>query len=1784
MTDLDGFVRHFLATATPDDVALLGAEHLDAAARSLFRFGEGRAAGETRVRVANPTAERDGWEAAHTIVEIVTDDMPFLVDSVSVALVGRAYDIHVLLHPRVDGTAWMHLEIDRETDRGQLDALQVMLEGVLADVRVVVDDWRPMRDRALELAGSLRAAPPSSTDPADVEEAATFLEWLADDNFTFEGYCEYDLVDIDGEDALRLVAGSELGVVRRRALSELSPTFAAMTPATRSKARMPWVLTLTKTQARSTVHRAVPLDYVGVKRFDADGVVVGECRFTGLYTSTAYTESTRRIPVVRRKVAHVIAESGFAPDDHDGRALANILETYPRDELFRLPVHELRDLALGILRMGQRRTVRLFASRDELGRFVSCLVYLPRDRYTTTTRVGIVFTLQRAFAGTDVDFTVLVTESLLARLHVKVDTPDPMIPVDLAALEADLARLARAWVDDLRDALVAARGEERGLETFRAYANAFLPSYQEDVRPAEAVDDIAVLERLDPAGDLEIRVVPMASPADAPQGGDDAGTGTRTATVKLYRSGTPLVLSTVMPVLEHLGLTVVEERPYQVTAAGGASCWVDTFRVELSDGDDLGSEEARSRLAQLFLAVWAGEVENDSLNRLVLRAGLAAPDIVLLRALVKYLRQAGVRFTEAYIADTLVATPRAAHLLCALFRARLDTPSPDPAAAADAAAQLADELASEIDAVVSLDDDRILRALLAVVQAAVRTNMFAPSERESVAIKFDPQLVPFLPAPRPRHEIWVYSPRVEAVHLRAGDIARGGIRWSDRREDFRTEILGLMKAQTAKNSVIVPVGAKGGFVVKQGEGIDCYRTFIRGLLDLTDTIVDGQVVGPEGVTRLDGDDPYLVVAADKGTATFSDTANEIAEEYGYWLGDAFASGGSSGYDHKEMAITARGAWESVRAHFRARGVDADTAELTVIGIGDMSGDVFGNGLLRSPHVKLVAAFDHRHVFLDPDPDPARSYAERRRLFEVPRSTWADYDATLISGGGGVFPRTAKAVTVTGEVRDALGIAPDIATMTPDDLIRAILRAPVDLFWNGGIGTFVKASTESHADVGDRTNDAIRVDATELRCTVVAEGGNLGFTQRARVEYALAGGRINTDAIDNSAGVDCSDHEVNIKILLRSAIAAGALDAGARDDLLRAMTDEVAALVLADNTAQANALEIALVEASALVGVHARQIERLEQTAGFDRALEALPTPKQLQERAAAGLGLTAPELAVLLAYTKLELERELVASAVPDDPYLLPALVEYFPSAVRERFRAQVDRAPPAPGDRGDRRRERAGEPGGHQLPVATQRRDRRADGRHHPRAHRGTRRLRRRRALERHRRPRPRRSRRHAGHDVPRGATADRAHRPQVGATPRRRRCRRRSGALPAGSEGACRCAPGAARRRSGRALRRGSGATARRGGSRRARGADLARGVDAVHPRRRRSRGGAERDGRVGRGCVLRARRPPAPRLAARPHRRAARVPTAGRPRRARHCATSCTTRTASSRTRSSPPPTRQTRPPTGLRHGRRSTRSRCSGRCRCSPTSKRRECSTSRPSRWRAGHSGSCPRRTVRDPGDDGPDGRRHQDVGGGQRSELGIRAGTRREAGDHDREFAAGDEHGPGTDLAAPCDAVATRGPAAGHDLGRRGDDDESERDRQRIHELRGIDLEPEEQEEHRGEEVAQWLDESCGPLLHRARQRDADEEGADRGRDVHALREAGDEEREAEHAQEQALVGARRDESAQHRAVAQREVEEHREHRHRDRHRHRGFVGAALRQHDRHDREVDGHREVFDDEQ
>ena len=1037
---------------------------------------------------------------------------------------------------------------------------------------------------------------------------------------------------------------------------------------------------LTKANSRATVHRPSYMDYIGVKAFGPDGRVTGERRFLGLYTSTAYHAPLSKVPLLRDKVERILHAAAFAPESHDAKGLVDILESLPRDLLIQIDGGDLFEIAMGILGLGERPRVRLFVSRDRLDRFVAATLCMPRERFNTENvrRASVILT--EAFGGDQVDWRLQISESVVVRVYYVVHCGQGIAEVDVSALEDRLAEVTRAWGDDLRAALVGAHGEQRGLALYGEYAAAFPATYRAYVDAGTGVADIARIAELRAAERPIIAV--DRRPGDAEQ----------MVRAKLF-SATPVTLSEVVPSFEHMGARVVDERPYEIRPAGGDPVWV--YDVGLScDPEDL--DRAGDEFPATFLEVWTGALEDDRLNGLVLSTGLSGRQITVLRAVLRYLRQAAIAFSDAYMIATLLDNPQIAGRLVALFEARFDPDGHD----AEVAQRIHDELDAAIDGVASLDADRILSAVRAVIDAMLRTNHFrrgadgAPPSYES--FKLDPRRLDMLPRPRPRYEIFVYSPRVEGIHLRGGRVARGGLRWSDRREDFRTEVLGLMKAQMVKNALIVPVGSKGGFVVKRGragslpgdreaqlqEGIDCYRTFLHGLLDLTDNYVGDAVVAPERVVRYDEDDPYLVVAADKGTARFSDIANSVSEEYGFWLGDAFASGGSHGYDHKAMGITARGAWESVKRHFRELGTDVATEAFTVVGIGDMSGDVFGNGMLRSPHIRLVAAFNHAHVFLDPDPDPAAGYAERRRLFELPRSSWSDYDTSLISEGGGVYDRSAKSIPISAEVRAALDI--EAERLAPAELISQILRAPVDLLYNGGVGTYVKAHDESHADVGDRANDAVRVDGAQLRCRVVAEGGNLGLTQRGRIEYALrggpadgssAGGQINTDAIDNVAGVNCSDHEVNIKILLGDLIAGSELPAADRDAVLGSMTEAVAEEVLHASYTQTQALSLAVHQAVSMRDVHARLMSWLEQHAALDRELEGLPSDETLLERRAQRRGLVAPELAVLMAHVKIALYEQLMESDLPDDPYLLRDLERYFPAPLGTGS-ASADRAP----------------------------------------------------------------------------------------------------------------------------------------------------------------------------------------------------------------------------------------------------------------------------------------------------------------------------------------------------------------------------------------------------------------------------------------------------------------------------------------------------------------------------
>jgi glutamate dehydrogenase len=1296
--------RYFQHVAADDLVGWSPAEVHDTA-RDHREFAAVRPPGVPKVRVfASLVRPR------HAIIEIVTDDMPFLVDSVTQELARSDVAIHLVVHPQfvvrrdlnghllaVLGTldaheapadavveSWMHLEVVGRPGVDLTEDLRRDVVRVLRDVRDAVEDWPRMRTLAANTAAALDAEigePPAGVPAAETAEVVEFLRWLADDHFTFIGYREYRLVDDGGVEALAVVPGTGLGVLRGdkptpRPLSEFPPEV-------RARVHDRQLLLITKANSRSTVHRPVFLDYIGVKIVDSGGVVVGERRFLGLFTSAAYTQSVWQIPLLRSKSTEVLDRSGFAPLSHSGKDLLQILEDYPRDELFQISAPELYDTAIGVLHLQERRRLRLFVRRDVFGRFVSCLVYLPRERYNTQVRLKMQAILLDALGGLSVDDTLRVAESVLARVLfvVRLD-PWRVVEVDRDALEQRLVVATRTWEDDFADELSARFGDELRDELAARYADAFPESYKEDFGAVVAVDDLHKLEALVGDDDFELQ---LYVPVD---------TQTCDLALKLYRRGAPVSLSYLLPILQSMGVVVTDERPYEIERRDGSVLWIYDFGLRHAPvGVAASPATLHSRFHDALAAAWRGRAEVDGLQALVLEAGLTWHQVVVLRAYAKYVRQAGNRFSQDYLEAALRANPHVVRLLVSLFETRFEPAfEGDRAAAEDA---LGVKLVGALDAVTSLDEDRILRSFVALIRATVRTNYWQRdgdgARKPYLALKLDSRSVPNLPEPRPRFEIFVYSPRTEGLHLRFGPVARGGIRYSDRREDFRTEVLSLAKTQTVKNAVIVPVGSKGGFVVKRpadsadrqaqhAEVVACYRTLICGLLDLTDNLTvdaDGRhIVPPTNTMRHDGDDSYLVVAADKGTATFSDIANGISADYRFWLGDAFASGGSAGYDHKVMGITARGAWESVMRHFRELGVNSQTTDFTCVGIGDMSGDVFGNGMLLSPHIRLLAAFDHRHIFVDPDPDAVHSFVERQRLFGLSASSWADYDRALISAGGGVWSRATKSVPVSAEMADALGIAAGITAMPPSDLMRAILRAPADLLWNGGIGTYVKARSESHVDVGDRANDAIRVDGIELRCQVVGEGGNLGFTQLGRLEFALGGGHINTDAIDNSAGVDTSDHEVNIKILLDVAARAGVLDAAERGPLLAAMTDEVGSLVLRDNYAQNLVLACSRAQALPMLNVHAAYIDWLEKNGHLVRALEYLPDAEAIAERRAAGLGLTRPELALLLAYAKITTTHDILSSDLPDDSFAQRAMVEYFPTALRERFAVAMTEHP----------------------------------------------------------------------------------------------------------------------------------------------------------------------------------------------------------------------------------------------------------------------------------------------------------------------------------------------------------------------------------------------------------------------------------------------------------------------------------------------------------------------------
>jgi glutamate dehydrogenase len=1293
---LGAFFEALFAGAPSEDVTRYTPQSLAALATCIFEHSAKRAPGESHVELLSFHADGDSGTRAESVLIAVNEDMPFLFDSMIGEMGAQGVRVHALFHPILgtmrnaaglrdaQGTAVREsiivLVLDALVDGERAAALIAGAQNVFSQVRYAVRDWKQMQVHLKEAIVALKSHPPQD-NAEELAESIAFLEWMGDNHFTFLGARDYSYSDADGgrldpidNSGLGVLGHADARVIRR------GEDRSTLTPEVRAFLNQPTPLIITKSNERSVVHRRVHMDYVGVKLFSKDGKLVGERRFVGLFTSGAYSRRPGEIPLLRLKVRHVTERANLAPNSHDGKALAHILDSYPRDELFQVNEDELFATAIGILQLGERPKVRVFLRFDRFDRFVSALVFVPRDRYDTHSREKIHAILAKAFDGRMSAATPTLDDSLLARVHYIVGRNEgPRPHVDVHHLESEIRDAIRTWDDGFVTALTREHGEADGQRMFHRHATGFPARYRDAFAPDVAMRDLAELEALARSG------AEPAIQARAYRRPRDAHNALR---LKLYVLGPVLPLSASLPVFENLGFRVIAEDSYPIqleTSDGwnGEAAVLD-FVMERADDGPADLADIKGPLEDAFQAVVSGAAESDGFNKLVVAAGISWRDVTILRTAAKFLRQAGFAFSQDYIEQALFRNPDIAALLIELFEARHD-PKAHPGK--DAGKDIRARIDTALNDVPSLDDDRIIRRLRNVIDCTLRTNFYQPDKdgqpKRYVAIKLDSQCLDELPAPRPLVEIFVYSPDVEGDHLRFGRIARGGIRWSDRREDFRTEVLGLVKAQQVKNAVIVPVGSKGGFYPKQlpvnaaredvqAAGVSAYKTFINALLDLTDNIAaDGAIVHPDNVVCHDGDDPYLVVAADKGTATFSDIANGIAEEHGFWLGDAFASGGSHGYDHKKMGITAKGAWEAVKRHFREMDRDIQTEPFTVVGIGDMSGDVFGNGMLLSKQTKLVAAFDHRHIFIDPNPDPAVSWKERARMFDLPRSSWADYNKDFISQGGGVFARTMKEIPLSPEMKSLAGIMSDKAT--PNELMKALLKADVDLLWFGGIGTYIKAAGQSNADAGDRANDAIRINGAEVRAKVVGEGANLGVTQLGRVEYAGNGGRIDTDAIDNSAGVDTSDHEVNLKILLSVPARRGELSMEARDTLLTQMTDEVAAHVLKDNYDQTLALSVAQLRETKDLDAQGRFIRDLERRGKLDRAVEFLPSDEELRKRAADGKGLTRPELAVLLAYAKLDLDAEIIASDLPDDPYLESLLAGYFPKAAIERFPEAVD-------------------------------------------------------------------------------------------------------------------------------------------------------------------------------------------------------------------------------------------------------------------------------------------------------------------------------------------------------------------------------------------------------------------------------------------------------------------------------------------------------------------------------
>lgn len=1270
----------------------------------IFNSFEGsvKEASPRKVRVFNPDKSSDNWESNRTIVELNTTDSPFILDSVTAELTKLGYNIYAVMHPVIsidrndkgdivnitnstnsdkNLESVMHIQISYIADISVHKDIEKNILNILSFVSFAVTDWHAIRNKTSQL---IKIVDKNSKQFEEeyVSEVKDFLSWILANNFIFLGYQEYGFSsdDKDSECSISVIDGSELGIFRAENISAKPSGLKCISADNVLHQDDNVLLEITKSNNKSIIHRPVSMDYVGIKHFDENNNLIGESRILGLFTSSVYYQSAMTIPIIRKKIDTIVERSGLTTESHSSKALLTVLESYPRDEMLQVKESDLFNISMGMVELAERPRTKLFVRKDRFSRFMSCLVFVPKEQFNTNLRENIQNVLEDSFNGEATDYYTQVTESPLARIHVIIAlTKDSSDTINIKEIERRLVEITNSWNDELRNTLISNTGERKGEELFTDYSNAFPEVFKNSYHFGGTYCDIKKIEESYTQDNLTLDIYHLEKdPNNIYQ-------------LKIYQPAKKVTLSEILPILENMGFDAIDERTFFIEPKHHKDgTWVHHFALRLSESlltkeeiDNLSLISIKDDFETALYKIWHDEIENDALNKLILIAGLTWRDVEMLRAYGKYIRQTDFTYSLDYMLDALSLHPRITKLLLKLFNARFD-PSLLESDSVITQNKTSAEIDKSLSAVSNIAEDRVIRQFYETILCTLRTNFFQLDKngenKSYISYKFDSQSVPNLPLPRMHVEIFVYSRDIEGIHLRGGKVARGGLRWSDRVEDFRTEVLGLVKAQMVKNSVIVPVGSKGGFVVKYpdnssreawlDQGKECYKIFLSGLLDITDNIIDGKIIPPREVVRQDEDDPYLVVAADKGTATFSDIANNLATDYGFWLGDAFASGGSVGYDHKKMGITAKGAWVSVKRHFMEMGINCQEEDFTCVGIGDMSGDVFGNGMLLSEHIRLVGAFNHMHIFVDPTPDSATSYKERKRLFELPRSTWLDYNKDLITKGGGIFDRTAKSIDVSKEMAELFNI--DSSSISPDELIKKMLTSKVDLIWNGGIGTYVKSEIESHEFVGDKANDALRINAKELNCKVIGEGGNLGLTQRSRIEASSNGVRINTDAIDNSAGVDCSDHEVNIKIALQDAVSKETITIEERNKILEEMTDEVSQLVLRDNELQTQAITIAELEGVSVLEQKNRLMNFLTDEGLLDRRIEFLPDEDNISHNQTVGRGLTRPEISVLLAYSKMSVYNDLIASNMPDDKYFTKYLVSYFPSRMQEEFPEEI--------------------------------------------------------------------------------------------------------------------------------------------------------------------------------------------------------------------------------------------------------------------------------------------------------------------------------------------------------------------------------------------------------------------------------------------------------------------------------------------------------------------------------